>query len=83
MEEAKKTATGSRFSDMKAVEAVVSNAPLTASAPPVKKPKKKIDRMVYNIDPDLFEAIEDSSEAFSSFAKRAMTRVAREEGMIR
>lgn len=83
MEKVRNSQNRSRFSDMKAVEAAVSNAPLTASAPVVEKPKKKIDRLVYNIDPDLFEAIENSSEAFSSFAKRAMTRIAREEGMIR
>jgi hypothetical protein len=80
MEEQKHT---SRFSNMKKVEEAVSGAPLTASASVAKTPKKKIDRLVYNIDPDLFEAIENSSEAFSSFAKRAMMRIAREEGMIR
>ena len=72
-----------RFSNMQAVNEAVSGAALTTKPVPTKKPDRKIDRMVYNINPDLFEAIENSSESFSSFAKRTMERVAREEGKLK
>ena len=74
-----------RFSNMKALNEVVSDAALATKQVVMEKkaPQKKIDRMVYNINPDLFEAIENSSESFSSFAKRAMEKVAREEGKLK
>ena len=74
---------GGRFSDMKALDSVVSDAALTTKAVIKNKPLKKIDRLVYNVNPELFEAIENSSESFSSFAKRAMEKVAREEGKLK
>lgn len=74
---------GGRFSDMKALDNVVSDAALTTKPVVKEKPLKKIDRMVYNINHELFEAIENSSESFSSFAKRAMEKVAREEGKLK
>jgi hypothetical protein len=79
----------SRFKDMKALDSVVSEAALTANnkqaLEPVKEvePVKAINRMIYNVNPMLFKAIENSSESFSSFAKRAMEKVAREEGKLK
>jgi hypothetical protein len=48
-----------------------------------KKPvKKKKDQMVYGISLELAEAVEAAGESLSGFAKRAMMKVAREEGII-
>jgi len=74
---------GGRFSDMKALDTIVSDAALVTKQPIKEKSTRKIDRMVYNINPELFEAIEHSSESFSSFAKRAMEKVARDEGKLK
>lgn len=71
-----------RFQDMKALQQAVSGAALTAAQGKKEKPAEKINRMIYNIDPDLFAAIENSSESLSGFAKRAMEKLAREEGKI-
>ncbi|MDD3597439.1 hypothetical protein [Sulfuricurvum sp.] len=82
MEPKDETKKPNRFADMQAVQKAVSSAPLTTNDDKRKKATKKLDRMVYAIDPELFEAIENSSETFSGFAKRAMEKLAKEEGKI-
>ena len=44
--------------------------------------KKKKDQMVYGIPLALTKAVEEAGESLSGFAKRAMLKVAREEGII-
>lgn len=71
-----------RFSDMQALNSVVSDAALTVKAP-IKEKAEKLNRMVYNISGELYTAIDESGESFSNFAKRAMMRLAREEGILK
>lgn len=72
----------SRFGDMEKLNAAVDGAALTAKKEPKKKePTAKKSNMVYNIPVDLYEAINDTGESFSNFAKRAITRLAKEEGL--
>ena len=60
----------------------VQEASSLKEATPVKKKAAKKNQMVYGISVELAKAIEDAGESFSGFAKRAMVKVAREEGII-
>jgi len=66
-------------------EVVVQEEISTIKKSPSIQTKKteKIGRMVYGIPTSLYEAIDETGEAFSSFAKRAMQRLAKEEGILK
>lgn len=78
---------GSRFSDMKALDTVVTDAALTSNKVPSstatkeKQPKKK-NIVIYNLDDTLYNVIDETGESFSSYAKRAILKMAKEDGLL-
>ncbi len=60
------------------IEEIQKDAPLKENTPA----KKKKNQMVYGIPVTLAGAIEESGESLSSFAKRSMNKMAKEEGII-
>ncbi|PHQ89523.1 MAG: hypothetical protein COB42_06780 [Sulfurimonas sp.] len=64
----------------KILENVQEGAPLKEVSQEPKKQNKNF--MVYSIDKELADAISASPEKLSGFAKRAMRKLAREEGII-
>ena len=73
---------GSRFSDMKALDTVVTDAALTTKKTIAKKESKaKKNIIIYNLEQDLYDAIDATGESFSSFAKRAILKMAKQDGI--
>lgn len=74
----------SRFSDMKALETVVTDAALTSNktVPSSKEKAKKKNIVIYNLDEKLYSVIDETGESFSSYAKRAIMKMAKEDGLL-
>jgi hypothetical protein len=73
---------GGRFSDMKALDTAIADSAMTMKSQQKEK-AEKINRMVYGIPGDLYAGIDNAGESFSNFAKRAMQRLAKEEGILK
>jgi hypothetical protein len=77
--------TGSRFSDMKALDTVVTDAALTSNKTPsstTKEKAKKKNIVIYNVDGTLYDVIDQTGESFSSYAKRAILKMAKEDELL-
>jgi hypothetical protein len=78
----------SRFSDMQALDTVTSNAALTSNKPTTpssvanKEKAKKKNIIIYNLDEKLYDVIDVTGESFSSYAKRAILKMAKEDGLL-
>jgi hypothetical protein len=70
----------SRFGDIAGFEEVVESAALVKKEKPESEDKKKI--LLYGIPVKLAKAVDDSGESFSSFARRACIKLAKQEGLI-
>jgi hypothetical protein len=70
----------SRFSEIQNLNKVISGAALSKKEELPKPTKKKI--LLYGIPTELYDAIEGTHESFSSFARRAIIKLAKEEGVI-
>lgn len=72
--------SNSRFSEIQDLNKVISSAALSKKEEVSKPAKKKI--LLYGIPTELYDAIEGTHESFSSFARRAIIKLAKEEGII-
>ncbi len=70
----------SRFSEIQNLNKVISGAALSKKEDISKPTKKKI--LLYGIPTELYDAIECTHESFSSFARRSIIKLAKEEGVI-
>jgi len=61
---------------------VMADSHLKESKPTTTKEKTKKNQMVYGIPVDLAAAVDATGESLSSFAKRAMLRLAKEEDIF-
>lgn len=68
----------SRFKDMQAIENITNSAPMTTK----QKEKNTKNIMLYKIDVALYEKVEKTGESFSSFARRAILKLAKDDGLI-
>ena len=71
---------GSKFDALKSAKAQEVKEESHLKETKAKAQKK--NQMIYGIPVDLSEAIEASGQTLSGFAKRAMIKVAREEGIF-
>jgi hypothetical protein len=68
----------SRFKDMQAIENITNSAPMVTK----QKEKNTKNIMLYKIDVELYEKVEKTGESFSSFARRAILKLAKDDGLL-